>query len=188
MNKVLKELGSDLAIIWKTPSGLIIEQRYVHFENEDVTTNILGKTKSMTLKKPILDKVNLRKQNHGIIPNLIHSLDASNISILVNKLIEDNNNINLLTIHDCFATNAKHVDDLTYRIKIAFLVIYGDKDYLHKFHKYILDYMRNKRFMISKDNSYVINSEGKKIKIPKPPILGELNLKDDILLSTYFVH
>jgi DNA-directed RNA polymerase len=68
------------------------------------------------------------KQNRGIIPNIIHSLDAANISILVNKMIDDDIKMNLLTIHDAFATNANYVDDLTYQIKLAFLVIYSNKE------------------------------------------------------------
>ena len=71
------------------------------------------------MRKPLKNKINLRKQNHGVIPDLIHTLHASNISILLDKIIKDNYSINLLTIQDCFATNANHVADLTYRIKIA---------------------------------------------------------------------
>lgn len=187
MNKLLKELGSDLGIIWKTPGGLIVEQKYVQFDVETVTTSIVGRKKSISLKKPKVT-LDLRKQNHGIIPNLIHSLDASNISILVNKLIEDNKNINILTIHDCFATNARHTEDLMYRVKLAFLAIYGDNEYLINFHEYILEFMINKGFMLTKDKQYVVNSKGKKLKIPNHPELGKLKLKDDLILSPYFVY
>lgn len=187
MNKLLKELGSDLGIIWKTPGGLIVEQKYVQFDVDTVTTSILGRKKSISLKKP-KDSLDLRKQNHGIIPNLIHSLDASNISILVNKLIEDNNHINILTIHDCFATNANYIEDLMYRIKLAFLSIYGNKEYLINFHEYILEFMNNKGFILTKDKQYVINSKGKNLKIPDLPKSGKLKLKENLMLSPYFVH
>lgn len=89
MNSFLHKLGLDIAIIWKTPSGLILEQKYVKFDKKVINTAILGRNSSITLKKPRKKDVDLKRQNHGIIPNLIHSLDASNISLLVNKLIED---------------------------------------------------------------------------------------------------
>lgn len=177
-----------MAILWKTPSGLILEQRYVDFDKNDIKTNILGRSKTITLRKPLKDKVNLRKQNQGIVPNLIHSLDASNISILVNKMIEDNHYINLLTIHDCFATNANHIEGLTYRIKLAFLVIYGNKDYLTNFHEYILEFLENKGFILAKEKDYVITPSGENRKIPNPPASGDLNINKELILSSYFVH
>lgn len=188
MNSFLKNLGSDLAILWKTPSGLILEQKYIKFDKKNIKTNILGRPKTITLKVPLIDKLDLKKQNQGIVPNLIHSLDASNISILVNKMIEDNHYINLLTIHDCFSTNANHIEDLAYRIKLAFLVIYGNRDYLDKFHEYILEYLGNIGFNITKEKDYVITPLNNKIKIPNPPTPGDLDLKKEFMFSSYFVH
>ena len=49
-------------------------------KNIELVTSILGKKKYITIRKPIKDKINLRKQNEGIVPNITHSFDASNIS------------------------------------------------------------------------------------------------------------
>jgi hypothetical protein len=50
----------------------------------------------------IKDKIDLRKQNYGIVPNIVHS--ASNIALLVKGITANfnkNYQINLLTLYDC---------------------------------------------------------------------------------------
>jgi hypothetical protein len=45
------------------------------------------------------------------MPNLIHSLDACNIHLLVNELLEGNKNriLPLYTIQDCFASTPNKI-------------------------------------------------------------------------------
>ena len=66
-------------------------------------------------------------------------------------MIKDNHYNKFFTILDCFASNANYVGNVTYPIKIAFLAIYADKDYLNT----VNDNIRNH------DNSYLTFS-GKK--------------------------
>jgi len=193
MNNFIFKFGRNLSTFWKTPAGVILEQRYVEPEDEVIRTTILGKRKSITLHKYSKDSlVVLSKQNKGIIPNIIHSLDAANISILVNKLIDDGININILTVHDAFATNANYIDELTFRIKLSFLVIYAEKDFIVKFHWDIINNLINQGFLIDEKKTHFILSDDKddivKIKIPKPFEAGEFNLKDELPLSKYFMH
>lgn len=51
----------------------------------------------------------------AIRPNLIHSLDATTIAILYNNL----DNIDLYTVHDCFAVTAKQVSLLIFKLKMV---------------------------------------------------------------------
>lgn len=60
----------------------------------------------------------------------------------------------MFTIQDCFATNAKYLAYVTYRIKIAFLAIYADKDYLNTFKDNIINYFKNIGISVSDDNRY----------------------------------
>jgi DNA-dependent RNA polymerase len=61
------------------------------------------------------------------MPNLIHSLDASNIHLLTLKLTGQP----LYTVHDCFATTANNMSQLNKLIKEAFIQIYfTDGNYL----------------------------------------------------------
>ena len=50
------------------------------------------------------------------MPNLIHSLDASSIALLYERLSE-NNTYNLFTIHDCFAVTTDKVELLINLLK-----------------------------------------------------------------------
>lgn len=193
MNVFIFKFGRNLSTFWKTPAGIILEQRYVEPENYVIRTTMLGKRKSITIHKYKKDgSVVLSKQNKGIIPNIIHSLDAANISILVNKLLDDGIKINILTIHDAFATNANNIDELTFRIKLAFLVLYADKDFIIKFHDDIIKNLISKGFLINEKGTHFIISDNKgdivKIKIPKPFEGGAFNLKDELPLSKYFMH
>ena len=119
-------------------------------------------------------------------------MDAANISILVNKLIDDGININILTVHDAFATNANYIDELTFRIKLSFLVIYAEKDFIVKFHWVIINNLIDQGFLLDEKRTHFILSDDKddivKIKIPKPFEAGEFNLKDELPLSKYFMH
>jgi hypothetical protein len=193
MNNFLFKFGRNLSTFWKTPAGLILEQRYVEPEDLVIRTTILGKRKSITLHTYKKDgSIILSKQNKGIIPNIIHSLDAANISILVNKILDDGIKINILTIHDAFATNANYIDELTYRIKLGFLVLYADKDFILKFHDNIIENLITQGFLINKKGTHFElfdeNGEIVKIKIPKPFEAGNFNLKDELPLSKYFMH
>ena len=67
-------------------------------------------------------------------------------------MIKDNHYNKFFTILYCFASNANYLGNVRYPIKIAFLAIYADKDYLNT----VNDIIRNN------DNSYLTFS-GKKI-------------------------
>jgi len=57
------------------------------------------------------------------MPNLIHSLDASNIHLLCEKLKD----IPLYTIHDCFASTPNNMEVIEKMVKFAFIEIYFKK-------------------------------------------------------------
>src|SRR5258705_13294199 len=102
---------------------MIITQKYVKTETKELVTSMLSKRNSISIKTPIQNKINLRKQNAGIVSNIVHSLDATNIALLVNNLINNYLELEVITIHDCFATHANNVEILKYQVKLAFLCI-----------------------------------------------------------------
>nr|YP_010130204.1 DNA-dependent RNA polymerase [Clavaria fumosa]QPZ51106.1 DNA-dependent RNA polymerase [Clavaria fumosa] len=73
MTKVLNKL--EIPVILFTPCGLEIIQNYYVSKQNKVAINFAGKTKKMVIKEWI-KKVDKNKQRGGIIPNIIHSLDA----------------------------------------------------------------------------------------------------------------
>jgi DNA-directed RNA polymerase len=194
MNRMLKKL--KLATIWLSPSGLLIEQRYSPLSERELTTSILGKRKSITIKSPIKDETDLRKQNNAIVPNIVHSFDASNIALLVKGLTEEYKNINLITIHDCFATNANEVELMVLQVKLAFLSLYSQQSFVESYHQFILDYIRKTGNIIvnnlSDKNGTILSyveTPQERIKIPSVPNFSvDKDLRLNILGSQYFIN
>lgn len=178
----------NLPMIWKTPSGLIIEQNYVQSKKKELIFSVLGKKKSITITKKN-DKTNIRKQNLGIMPNIVHSMDASNIILLINSIRSLNNDIPILTIHDCFASNANNIELVSYYVKLAFLMIYKDSQFITNYHDFIINYLINNNIIFNEDQTGIILKPNKILLLPTKPILNNtLDLEDNILLSKYFVH
>jgi len=76
--------------------------------------------------------LNKRKLKSAVMPNLIHSLDACNIHLLINKVLDNNFNFPIYTIHDCFASTPNNMASLERLIKLTFLTIYFEGKYLEK--------------------------------------------------------
>jgi len=59
MNRFLKQL--DLNNIWLSPSGIIVEQRYVKMDTSVINSSVLGKKRKINIRKPIIEKSEGRK-------------------------------------------------------------------------------------------------------------------------------
>lgn len=82
------------------------------------------------------------------MPNLIHSLDASSLALLV-KYFRDLKNkdkqiFNFYSIHDCFASTANNVSTLLEFTLVVYKLLYFDDKYLINFHKGIIDQIKLK--------------------------------------------
>ena len=76
--------------------------------------------------------------------NFIHSLDASNVHLLINCLSKESN-ISFYTIHDCFASTPNKIGILESTVKKAFINIYfKDEGYLLKTHKIFIKEIKDK--------------------------------------------
>ena len=83
LTKVL--IKNDLPFTWSTPSGLVITQHYKQSETKKISLTILGKNKTVVLKNWVDNSMDKRKQVGGIIPNIIHSFDASHLIEIINS-------------------------------------------------------------------------------------------------------
>jgi DNA-directed RNA polymerase len=73
------------------------------------------------------------------MPNLIHSLDAASLALMVNMYFTEGKGINFLSIHDCFAVTPNNVTYLIKCLKLVYIKIYSDDNYLKKFDQGILN-------------------------------------------------
>ena len=72
----------------------------------------------------------------ALMPNFIHSMDSTNIQLLISNYVVKNKEINLFTIHDCFATTPDHMKDLNKDIRLTFLNMYFHSDYIKSVRSY----------------------------------------------------
>src|SRR5882724_1161915 len=208
-------LKLEKPIIWTTPSGMKIylsNRKFIKYESKSLYLNKRGVT--ITLPTTSLDT---RQIKRGFIPNFIHSMDASNIQLLVKRLRAKNDKIfNLYTIHDCFATTPDFMNTLNNEVKLAFIEIYLNFDYLEIMHNNIISQVKSFTTIYTDTNINVdegndiystktleqtklegeykkfIIVNNKKILIPEKPNLSDWNNSRDIFIngikkSVYFI-
>lgn len=97
------------------------------------------------------------------MPNLIHTLDGSYLSLLYEQL---GNTLNLahipqiFSVHDCFGTTFDKVSNLKTILASVYIGLYSSDPYLHKFDKYILD-------TIEANTDNKLNCEERTFEFPK---------------------
>ena len=77
------------------------------------------------------------------MPNLIHSLDAVSLALIVDMFNQDlcdkYDCLNFFAIHDCFAVTANNVTKLIKYIKLVYIKIYSEDSYLLRFDQGLIE-------------------------------------------------
>lgn len=156
-------------------------------DTHEIKYSVIGKRKSLMLNKKS-NKVDIAKQNLGVIPNIVHSMDAANISIVIQSILKIDKHLFILTIHDCFGCNANNVQLLSHHVKYAFLSIYSDKNFIEKYHDFIINYLINLGVIFNEDKTIVF-LDNVNINVPKYPIFDKnIDLESNVILSKYFLN
>jgi DNA-directed RNA polymerase len=194
-NKVVILLNTlKLPIVWLTPYGLSIEQKYVKFTSYDISTYSLKKRYKITLNKAYTDSkgsylINVDKQKLAFIPNFVHSMDGSNIVLLFKDINKNYPHLNVVTVHDCFGCIANNAELMSQLVKESFISIYGDSNFIDKFHKYILLTISNTYGIV--DNNVIVDNDDddpSMIPLPSKPDIGDIDLKSQLRKSKYFLN
>ena len=184
ITKLMSRLGLQMS--WVTPAGLEISQKYLKSKTTTIGVALFNKTKKMVFRE-WLDKLDNRKQALAIIPNVIHSLDATHLINLINEAEKEKFGP-IITIHDCFGTLPSKMEELDYRVKKEFVLLYTQQNFLNTFHNRIIQTIKDNNIEIEKHedgNSYII-IKGIINNIPNPPKQGDLDLKN-IMNSKYLI-
>jgi DNA-directed RNA polymerase len=128
------------------------------------------------------------------MPNFIHSLDATNVHLLLYDII-NSDQIPVYTVHDCFASTANNMSILEYKVKLAFIDIYfNDEGFLLKSHNRIISQIKEVHETITiNGKEYIDMSSYNKpdILIPELPIAFKTKELNDfikgLLNSKYFI-
>jgi len=120
-------------IFWITPAGMKIYGSTLASTSKRIKTSFLKNAKPVTIRIPT-DNYDYKTINRSLMANLIHSMDAANIHYLIKIILsgEDSEykNINLYTIHDCFASMNNQMDIIEKLVRKAFSSLYFDNNYL----------------------------------------------------------
>lgn len=176
----------SLPVIWKTPVGLPVVQRYSEYTSKKVNLwlydravqvptgmdkvdsagNVLSRIECLIREAPT-KRINKAKARSAISPNVIHSLDAAHlVRTVVFGLRAGITSFQL--IHDSFATHAGNTGRFFRIIREAFVDLYETYDPFEELERYARS---------------VLSEEGQE-KLPPRPTRGDLDLKS-VLESDY---
>jgi DNA-directed RNA polymerase len=136
-----------------------------------------------------------RKQKTSFLPNLIHSLDAASLALLVHYYFTDKSFQlkNIYTIHDCFAVTANNVKTLIFLLSHVYQKVYTEKNYLREFDRKMIDFIEfncKKDISFDKSSLIITTKEGKKLQYPSVNSVLGINSNTEGLIteSPYLLH
>lgn len=193
MSKLLSKI--DVPIIWITPSKMKINMSVRVFESKKTKTRLNKTSKPVTISIPT-NMIDVKSNVRGFVANLIHSMDASHINLIIKNMKQNNSTFPIYTIHDCFATTPNNMFILNNIVLSSFVEQYYSENYITKLHQNLLDTISSyDQYKIVVDNGtqYIIGNNTR-LEIPKIPqeILDNweknkpLFIKG-ILQSSYFI-
>jgi DNA-directed RNA polymerase, mitochondrial len=171
-------------LTWITPSGINITQNYLKSKTTKLGIKLFGIKKTIILRESSED-TNKIKQINAIIPNIVHSMDAAHLMNVINA-VKLKNIGPVITVHDCFGTLPNQMGALQHEVKIEFIALYTQHDFLGTFHNRLIQAIRDNNLEILEIDGVprFVLLEDEQIEIPQLPEKGALNL-DDIRNSTY---
>ena len=126
------------------------------------------------------------------MPNIIHSLDAASLSLLIYRFFKIGKSRNFYAVHDCFGVTCNNVHIISELLKLIYVDIYCNNLFLKNFdvnfRKTIKDQFGQESF-IEENKIQIINELEEIITIDYPNI--NFILKPEILNfqdSSYPIH
>jgi len=113
---------------------------------------------TLTVESKVIDG---SKQRLSVAPNFVHSLDATHLMKVVNRLADEGVTKSYAMIHDSFGVHACDVDELHHIIRDEFIELYSD-DILTKTYQSTLLALPGDQWP----------------DVPTPPEAGDLDLEE----------
>ena len=164
----------DVPIMWTTPVGMKIYMGYTQFEKKNTKIFLKKRKRGCTINLP-LNKMDKIANKIAFMPNFIHSMDSTNVQLLIQNLLMKNEFINLFTIHDCFASTPETMRLLNFEVRKAFAMMYFDQNYIYTMHRNFLNQI------ISQTTIYEENEDKESIALDLQQIESSDTAKNDKL-------
>ena len=152
----------NLPIIWETPSGFVVQQIYKSMKSRRITTHI----DNVLIKPSVLEEtenIDKRRSINGVSPNFVHSMDATALTLTINRCLKDGIN-DFSVVHDSYGVHAHFVPRMADAIRTSFVDMYSEIDVLNDFYDNVNDVIPD---------------------LEPPPSHGDLDIKG-VLDSEYF--
>jgi len=161
----LKELSQhfskeEIPAMWVTPLGFPVVQPYRRHKGQTVNVWFAGERIRLTLS---IEQKNVDKRKHAssVAPNFVHSLDATHLMMVVNRLADEEVTDSYAMIHDSFGVHACDVDELHFIIRDEFIKLYSED------------------ILVQTYQSTLLALPGDKWPdVPTPPEAGDLDLEE----------
>jgi DNA-directed RNA polymerase len=112
-----------------------------------------------------LDEIDWAKQNRAFAPNIIHAMDATHKSMVVNKLKEKYGVTNFSMIHDSFGSSAGHMKALNLVTRETFQELYKDRVFMKELYDtFSKQGIPMNRFVRTKTGAKMAYKQGMKLK------------------------
>jgi DNA-directed RNA polymerase len=118
-----------------------VKMGYTKRESKPIKS-LFSKLRLGSISRPLIE-LDVISNQIAFMPNFIHSMDATNIQLLIKRLIYKGFIMNLLTNHDCFATTPNYMYYLNKEIRLAFFMIYFEDDYIKNVHEHFIKQIYN---------------------------------------------
>jgi DNA-directed RNA polymerase len=117
-------LDSGRPVTWTTPIGMPVRHRYKKMNGKRF--NVLYKGERLKVQLRVESETHdIRKQVSAIAPNFVHSMDASHLMLVTNRMESEGITDAFAMIHDSFGVHACDVDELHYAIRDEFIQMYS---------------------------------------------------------------
>lgn len=129
-NVASEQCSQGLPMQWTAPSGLPVVHARYKIESKEVKT-MLYNVRALSMGR-YTDRLMRHKQENGASPNFVHSLDASHLCFIMNRLKAEGIN-HVGAVHDSFSCHARHSTVLARIIREEFVRMYTEYDPLSAF-------------------------------------------------------
>ena len=157
------------ALVWQTPVGFKVRQKYMTQESARVRTQINGGVTLRYLKDTL--RVHKGDNKAAVSANFVHSMDAAHLIMTVDTMTHDMAESDEVPawamVHDQFGCHALDADRLADTLREQFCEMYQMNEPLVAFQRGL--------------------EAEHQIDLPDPPEMGELDIRQ-VLESAFFFH
>jgi DNA-directed RNA polymerase len=152
--------GQQIPVTWVTPLGFPVVQPYRKQVGEMLYLWFDGERIRLRLSYDGT-KLDSRKHGSSVAPNFVHSMDATHLMMVVNRLKDEGVTDSVAVIHDSFGVHACDTDDMHYAIRDEFIKLYST-DQLSRIYQSTLQALPDDKWA----------------ELPTPPEAGSLDLEE----------